>query len=84
MLTLRKVYVHEELNALIVRDSPEVIKLVAQMLENADLSDSEVLFDLELIEVTQGDLQTLGLRLSDYSVSAGAFKGESCFWCHLG
>ncbi len=77
MLTLRKVYVHEELNALVVRDTPDVIKLVAQMLETADLSDSEVLFDLELIEVTQGDLQTLGLRLSDYSVNAGAFKGGS-------
>ncbi|MBE0502231.1 MAG: type II secretion system protein, partial [Desulfuromonadales bacterium] len=77
MLTLRKVYVHEELNALVVRDTPDVIKLVGEILQTADLSDSEVVFDLELIEVTQGDLQKLGLKLSPYSVSAGAAKGGS-------
>lgn len=77
MLTLRKVYVHEELNALVVRDSPEVIKLIAQMLENADLADSEVVFDLELIEVTYGDILKLGAKLDDPSISVGAFKGGS-------
>ena len=72
MLQLRKVYVHEELNALVVRDRPDVIKLVGKMLENADLADSEVVFDLELIEVTHGDLLQLGAKLTPYSISGYA------------
>jgi general secretion pathway protein D len=75
MLQLRKVYVHEELNAIVVRDNPEVVKLVEKMLENADLSDSEVVFDLELIEVSRSDILQIGPKLSTYSVSAGGFKG---------
>lgn len=70
MLTLRKVYVHEELNALVVRDRPEVIRLVEQMLQNADLSDSEVVFDLELIEVSHGDSMQFGPEFSPYGISA--------------
>jgi len=75
MLQLRKVYVHEELNAIVVRDTPEVIKLVEQMLENADLADSEVVFDLELIEVTHGDLLQFGPTLSPYSLSGTLVTG---------
>jgi general secretion pathway protein D len=71
MLQLRKVYVHEELNALVVRDTPEVIKLCQQIIEAADRPDSEVVFDLELIEVNHTDDLNLGPKLSTYSVSAG-------------
>ena len=72
MLTLRKVYVHEELNALVVRDRPEVIRLVQKILQNADLSDSEVVFDLELIEVSHGDSLQFGPELSPYNIGIAA------------
>lgn len=71
MLQLRKVYVHEELNALVVRDKPEVIRLAQQIIEASDHPDSEVVFDLELVQVLHGDELNLGPKLSTYSVSAG-------------
>lgn len=71
MLQLRKIFVHEELNALVIRDQPEVIKLAGQILEAADRGDSEVVFDLELVEVSHADTLDLGPRLSTYSISAG-------------
>lgn len=71
MLQLRKIYVHEELNALVVRDTPDTIKLAQQILESADRADSEVVFDLELIEVNHSDRLDFGPKLSSYSVSAG-------------
>ncbi|HAD04433.1 MAG: hypothetical protein A2005_06310 [Desulfuromonadales bacterium GWC2_61_20] len=64
MLQLRKIYVHEELNALIVRDTPDVIKLCAQILESADRADSEVLFELELIDVAKSDDLEIGTQLA--------------------
>jgi general secretion pathway protein D len=77
MLTLRKVYVHEELNALVIRDTTEVIKLAQQLLEAADRADSEVVFELELIEVNHGDTLNFGPKLSEYSVGAGLSKAGS-------
>lgn len=74
MLQLRRVYVHEELNAIIVRDVPEVIKLAGQILEAADRADAEVTFDLELIEVNHGDTMKLGPNLSPAQISLGMGK----------
>jgi general secretion pathway protein D len=71
MLQLRKIYVHEELNAIVIRDDPDVIKLAQQILEAADRPDSEVLFDLELVEVNHVDTLDFGPRLATYSVSGG-------------
>jgi general secretion pathway protein D len=77
MLQLRKIYVHEELNALVIRDTPEVIQLARQIIEAADRGDSEVLFDLELIEVNHTDDLNFGPRLNTYSVSAGLSNSGS-------
>ena len=71
MLTLRKVYVHEELNALVVRDTPVAINLARQMLEAADRADSEVVYDLELISVSRSNNLNFGPELSDYGASVG-------------
>ncbi len=71
MLQLRKVYVHEERNALVVRDRPEVIRLAEQILNAADRENSEVIFDLELVAVSSGDKLDFGPKLSTYSVGAG-------------
>ncbi len=71
MLQTRKIYVHEELNAIVIRDKPEVIELARQVLDAADRNDSEVVFDLELVEVSHRDVLDLGPKLSKYSISAG-------------
>ncbi|MDF1580709.1 MAG: secretin N-terminal domain-containing protein, partial [Desulfuromonadales bacterium] len=72
MLQLRKVYVHEELNALVIRDTPEVIKLAKQLLEAADRQDAEVIFDLELVEISHGDGLQIGPKLQGgYQLQAG-------------
>ena len=74
MLQLRKVYVHEELNAIIIRDTADVIKLAGQMLEAADRADAEVTFDLEMIEVNDSSALKLGPLLSPASISLGLGK----------
>lgn len=74
MLQLRKVYVHEELNAIIVRDTADVIKLAGQLLEAADRADAEVTFDLEMIEVNDSSALKLGPMLSPASISFGLGK----------
>jgi general secretion pathway protein D len=71
MLQLRKVYVHEERNAIVVRDKPATIKLAEQVLLAADRENSEVLFDLELLAVGNTDALKFGPKLSQYSTKVG-------------
>ena len=63
MLQLRKVYVHEERNALVIRDKPETIKLAEQILKAADRADSEVLFDVEVLAVRDSDALQFGPKI---------------------
>ncbi len=77
MLQVRKIYVQEELNAIVVRDEPDVIKLAQKLLEANDRGSSEVVFDLELIEVNHTDTSELGLKLSNYSIGLGLSKSGS-------
>ena len=71
MLQVRKIYVQEELNAIVIRDQPGVIKLAQKLIEANDRGNSEVVFDLELIEVNHSDTRELGLKLSNYSIGGG-------------
>ncbi len=71
MLQVRKIYVHEELNAIIIRDKPVVIRLAQKILEANDRGDAEVIFDLELIEVLHSDGLKLGPRLGAYELQVG-------------
>ncbi len=71
MLQVRKIYVQEELNAIVIRDQPDVIRLAQKLIEANDRGNSEVVFDLELLEVNHSDTRELGLKLSNYSIGAG-------------
>ncbi len=74
MLQLRKIYVHEERNALVIRDKPDVIRLAEQILDAADRENSEVIFDLEIVSVSDGEQLDIGPTLSQYSVGVGFSK----------
>lgn len=71
MLQLRKVYVHEERNAIVVRDKPKVIRLAEQILDAADRENSEVLFALEIVSVADTDELNFGPELSQYGIGVG-------------
>ncbi|HEY5672593.1 MAG TPA: secretin N-terminal domain-containing protein [Malonomonas sp.] len=71
MLQVRKIYVHEELNAIIIRDKPEVVRLAQKIIEANDRGDAEVVFDLELIEVLHTEGLNFGPRLGAYNINVG-------------
>lgn len=71
MLQVRKIYVHEELNAIVLRDTPQVIRLAQKIIEANDRATSEVVFDLELVEVSHTNDLELGPKLSAYGIGIG-------------
>jgi general secretion pathway protein D len=72
MLQIKKIYVNEELNAIVVRDVPETIDVAQKILEANDVPDAEVVLEVEVIELTKTNEETFGLLLSKYSVTAAA------------
>jgi general secretion pathway protein D len=61
ILKTRDVVVDEKLNLVIVRDSPEAIKLAGQLIAVQDVPEAEVMLDVEVLEVTRTRAMDLGI-----------------------
>ena len=61
ILKTRDVVVDEKLNLLIVRDSPEAIRLAERLIALQDAPEPEVVLDVEIIEVSRSRLTALGI-----------------------
>ncbi|WP_243371221.1 cohesin domain-containing protein [Geotalea sp. SG265] len=77
MLQVKKIYVNEEVNALVIRDTPEVIEVAQKILDANDVPDAEVVLEVEVIEISKGNTENFGLALSRYAVSTAAAKEKT-------
>jgi len=62
MAKTQDVHIDERLNALVVRDTPTVIRLVEDMVAALDLPEPEVMIDVEVLEVSTARLNAIGLQ----------------------
>ncbi|MES2089040.1 MAG: secretin N-terminal domain-containing protein [Pseudomonadota bacterium] len=69
----RDVYVDDRLNLLVVRDTPEVMRLVERLVQSIDLPDPEVMLDVEVMEVSSKKLTEIGVTVND-KLSYGAIN----------
>jgi len=53
MLESKRVYVNEQLNAVVIRDQPEKLRLAERIILANDRREAEVEFDLEVLEVNR-------------------------------
>lgn len=67
----RNVAPNEELNAVVLRDTADKVRVAERIINANDKSRGEVVIDVELIQIDTGTLQRLGAQLSDYRVSQG-------------
>ncbi|MEK8031539.1 secretin N-terminal domain-containing protein [Ideonella sp. DXS29W] len=65
ILKIKDVVVDERLNAMVVRDSAEAVKMVERMVALLDLPEPEVMLEVEVLEVKRTDLLNLGVRWPD-------------------
>ncbi len=61
MTKTRDLHVDERLNALVVRDTPEVVRQIEQLIATVDLAEPEVMLAVEVLEVSSDRLNELGL-----------------------
>jgi general secretion pathway protein D len=62
MTKTRDVYVDEKLNLLVVRDTPEAVRLVEKLIAVQDRPEPEVMLEVEILEVKRSRLQELGAQ----------------------
>ena len=62
MLKTRDVFIDEKLNMLMMRDTPEVIRLAEKMITAQDMAEPEVTLDVEILEVKRSKLRELGIQ----------------------
>jgi general secretion pathway protein D len=58
----RDLYVDEKLNLLIVRDTPEAVRMVEKLVANQDLGEPEVMLEVEVLEVGHNQLAQIGVQ----------------------
>lgn len=70
ILKAKDVFIDERKNLLVLRDTPEVIRLAEKLIATQDLPDAEVELEVEILEINTSRLQNLGLQFPQ-QVSAG-------------
>lgn len=61
MLDSKRMHANEQLNTIVIRDQPEKLEMAEKIILANDRADSEVLFDVEVLEVDRTVDQTYGL-----------------------
>ncbi|HTY04297.1 MAG TPA: secretin and TonB N-terminal domain-containing protein [Rhodocyclaceae bacterium] len=61
----KDLYVDEKLNLVVMRDTPEAIRLAERLILSVDLAEPEVMLELEVLELSRNRLLDLGINYPD-------------------
>ena len=65
MLKTKDVFIDEKLNLLVMRDTPEVVRIAEKLIAAHDRAEPEVVLELEVFEVSRSRLLELGINWPD-------------------
>jgi general secretion pathway protein D len=70
LVKTKDLYIDEKLNLLVIRDTPDAVRVAERLVANQDLAEAEVMLEVEVLEVGTNKLQALGIGWPN-SLSAG-------------
>jgi general secretion pathway protein D len=65
ILKSKDLFISEKTNSLIMRDTPEAIRLAEKIIADQDLAEPEVMLAVEVLEITHTRASELGIRFPD-------------------
>lgn len=65
MLKVKDPFIDEKLNMIMIRESPETIRLAERIVALHDMAEPEVMIELEVLEVKRSSLTELGIKYPD-------------------
>jgi general secretion pathway protein D len=69
LVDAKKIATNEQLNAIILRDTADKVKVAEKIIEANDKAKAEVVIDVELLQVNSSKMRNLGLSLDNYAVT---------------
>ncbi len=76
VMQIQRIATNPQLNAITIRDTPDKVAIVQKIIEANDKSRSEVLLDVEILEIDRDTSKTYGINLSTYQVSQSLVVNE--------
>jgi general secretion pathway protein D len=68
LVDARKIAANERLNAIILRDTADRVKVAEKLIEVNDKARSEVVVDVELMQINSSKLRELGVSMDPYQI----------------
>lgn len=65
LVKTRDIFIDEKLNMLVIKDTPNAIRMAEKLVAAQDLSDPEVMLEVEVLEVATNRVQELGVKFPD-------------------
>jgi len=62
VLDAKTLFVDERANAVVMRDTPEVVRMAERLIASVDVAESEVMLEVEVLELTRTKLEQLGIN----------------------
>src|SRR5204863_3513199 len=62
LVKTRDLFIDEKLNLLVMRDTPEAIRMAEKLIANQDKGEPEVMLEVEVLEVGSNQLTNLGIQ----------------------
>ena len=83
VLAAKTMFVDERTNVLVIRDTPDVVRMAEKLVASLDVAEPEVMLEVEVLELSRSRLQDLGIQyptsaaFSPSHVAAAATGGTS-------
>jgi general secretion pathway protein D len=77
LLDARQLAQNERLNSITIRDTPDRVNVASKIIESNDKAKSELIIDIELLELNRNLLQNLGIDLTGTGGGTGKSVGIS-------
>jgi general secretion pathway protein D len=65
LLKTKDIFIHEKTNSVVMRDTPDAIRLAEKMIADQDIAEPEVMLEVEVLEVSRTRLSQLGITWPD-------------------
>jgi len=76
LVKTRDIFIDEKLNMLVIKDTPNAIRMAEKLVIAQDLADPEVMLEVEVLEVATNRVMELGLKFPD-SLAVGLVGGST-------
>ena len=83
VLAAKTMFVDERTNVLVMRDTPDAVRMAEKLVSSLDVAEPEVMLEVEVLEISRSRLQDLGIQyptsatFTPSHIAAAATKGAS-------